>query len=44
MNSDKITATTGNQQTYMLATDPLIPRHATGQETEPVQSTSHPHI
>jgi len=41
MNSDTITATTDNQQTYILVTEPLISRHANGQETEPVHSTSH---
>jgi hypothetical protein len=44
MNSDTITATMDNQQTHILVTEPLIPRHATGQETEPVHSTSHPQV
>jgi len=44
MNSDTITATTDNQQTYILVTDPLISRHANGQQTKPVHSTSHPQV
>jgi len=43
-NSDTITATTDNQQTYILVTEPLISRHANGQETQPVHSTSHPQV
>lgn len=44
MNSDTITATIDNQQTHILVTEPLISKHATGQETEPVHSTSHPQV
>ena len=44
MNSDAITTTIDNQQTYILVTEPLISRHATGQETEQVHSTSHPQV
>jgi len=44
MNSDTITVTIDNQQTHILVTEPLISRHATGQETEPVHSTSHPQV
>jgi hypothetical protein len=44
MNSDTIIATTDNKKIYILVTETLISRHATGQQTEPVHSTSLPQV